>query len=197
MKSHQGRLEVVVGCMYSGKTEELVRRLRRASIAGQRVAAFKPALDDRYHATDLASHMGETFKAVPVSTVEALREEVMKGDETPHVIGFDEAQFMEPDLIPLLDYLASLGIQVIVAGLDMDYLGKPFGPIPRLLALADEVTKLHAVCTAKSPEGATCGQPATRSFRAPEADSGSQVQVGSTGVYEARCRMCWHRGQIG
>lgn len=196
MRLNHGRMEVIVGCMYSGKTEELVRRLRRASIAGQAVKAFKPAIDNRYHETDLASHLGVTFTAVPVSTVEELRKQVMLGEDTPAVIGFDEAQFMEPDLIPFLDQIASMGVQVIVAGLDMDYNGKPFGPIPQLLALADTVTKLNAVCVAKMPDGTTCGRPATRSFRVPEADLGEQVQVGSDGVYEARCRLHWHQGSM-
>jgi len=179
--------------MYSGKTEELVRRLRRAKIAGQRVKAFKPAIDDRYHESALASHLGGTFEAVPVADAEALRAH-LTFQETPQVVGFDEAQFMEPDIIQLLEHFADQGIRVIVAGLDQDYLGKPFGPIPELLALADEVTKLHAVCVAKGPKGKTCGGRASRSFRVPEADTGSQVQVRSEGVYEARCRVHWRQG---
>jgi len=187
-------LEVIVGCMYSGKTEELVRRLRRASIAGQMVRAFKPALDARYHESDLSTHLGNRFEAEPVRDADELRD-LVAAEDSLQVVGFDEAQFMGPGIIPLLEALANLKIRVVVAGLDMDYQGKPFGPIPHLLAVADSITKLHAVCVAKTPDGHLCGNPASRSFRLPEADSGAQVQVGSEGVYEARCRACWYWGQ--
>jgi thymidine kinase len=187
-------LEVIVGCMYSGKTEELVRRLRRAEIAGQRVRAFKAAIDTRYAQNEIATHVGGTFSSSPVRSAMAIRH-FLGGALMPEVIGFDEAQFMEPEIIPLLESYADIGIRVIVAGLDQDYLGKPFGPIPHLMAVADQVTKLQAVCVAPHPDQKVCGEPATRSYRVPDADSGEQVQVGSNGVYEARCRPCWIRGQ--
>lgn len=180
-------LEVITGCMFSGKTEELVRRLRRCRIAGLSVRAFKPSIDNRYHAADLASHEGSTFEALPIENVAQMRG-LLK--ELPQVVGFDEAQFMNPDIILYLDELANQGVRVIVSGLDLDYEGKPFGPMPHLLAVADDVTKLHAVCVAQSEAG-TCGKRASRSYRLPEHDEGTQVQVGSTGSYEARCRACW------
>lgn len=190
-------LEVIVGCMYAGKSAELVRRLQRAQIAKQRVKAFKPAIDNRYHVTAIATHIGGTFKAAPVGSVEELRRATFLAEASPQVIGFDEAQFMEPELIGFLNTLADMGVRVIVAGLDLDYTGKPFGPIPKLLALADRVTKLQAICVAEDPAtGRTCGQPATRSFRVLSADSGAQVQVGSEGVYEARCRVHWNEGRL-
>ena len=190
-------LEVIVGCMYSGKTEELVRRLRRATIAGQKVTTFKSAIDTRYDNAKIATHLGDTLSAFPVRSAIAIRH-FLSEKPTPQVIGFDEAQFMEPEIIPLLETFANTGIRVIVAGLDQDYLGKPFGPIPHLMAIADEVTKLQAICVAPHPNDLTekvCGQPATRSYRVPDADTGEQVQVGSDGIYEARCRPCWNRGQ--
>jgi len=181
-------LEVVTGCMFSGKTEELVRRLRRSKIAGQSVRAFKPAIDTRYHETHISTHLGGTFEAMPIETIAQMRGLM---PEFPDVIGFDEAQFMRPGIVGFLEEAANAGVQVIVAGLDMDYMGKPFGPMPELLALADRVTKLHAVCVAPRPDGKPCGSPASRSYRVPKADLGERVQVGSSDVYEARCRACW------
>jgi thymidine kinase len=185
--------------MYSGKTEELVRRLRRAQIAGQAIRAYKAAVDIRYDEKAITSHLGDTFEAVPVKSAMGFRH-FLEGTSTPDVIGFDEVQFMDPEIIPLLERCADSGIRVIVAGLDQDYLGKPFGPIPYLMAVADQVTKLHAVCVAPHPTDLSrgvCGAPATRSYRVPAEDSGEQVQVGSQGVYEARCRACWLRGEGG
>ena len=183
-------LEVITGCMFSGKTEELVRRLRRCRIAGLEVIAFKPAIDNRYHEESLASHLGSTFEAIPVENVAQMRG-LLHG-QTPPVLGFDEAQFMNPDLILYLDELANLGTQVIVAGLDLDYQGKPFGPMPHLMAIADKVTKLHAVCVAETATGeGRCGRLASRSYRIPAEDKGDQVQVGAADSYEARCRLHW------
>lgn len=184
-------LEVIVGCMYSGKSEELVRRLRLAQIAGQSVQAFKPAMDDRYHSDAIATHLGGTFEARPVGRSQDIMP--ILADVQPDVVAFDEAQFMEAELIPILNNLSAQH-RVIVAGLNLDYQGNPFGPIPTLLALADEIVQLQAICVAPTPDGGVCGGVATRSYRVPAADSGSQVQVGSEGVYEARCRPCWSVG---
>jgi thymidine kinase len=200
-------LEVITGCMFSGKTEELIRRLRRCQIAGQGVIAFKSALDDRY-SSNIATHPIEgvpnTLKAIPVSDMDqvhrALYREVRIGSlpvETSYTIGFDEVQFMVPEIIGFLEAEANRGVRVIVAGLDLDSDGKPFGPMAELLARADKVTKLTAVCVAPHSDREVCGKPATRSFRLPEQSTGEQVQVGAEGVYEARCRACWVRGRAG
>jgi thymidine kinase len=200
-------LEVIAGCMYSGKSEELIRRLRRCQIAGQGIVAFKSALDDRY-SVDIATHpiegVANTLKAIPVSdmdqVLQSMYREVRIGELHPstYTIGFDEVQFMDPEIIGFLEAQADKGRRVIVAGLDLDSEGKPFGPMAELLARADKVTKLTAVCVAHDHEmGGPCGKPATRSFRLPEQSTGEQVQVGAEGVYEARCRACWVRGRAG
>lgn len=194
-------LEVIVGGMYSGKTEELIRRLRRCLIAGQPVLAFKSALDDRYSANGLATHpidgVPSTLDAIPVLSVDDLKVHLLNhpqmGSNT--VIGFDEIQFMGVGIIPVLEDLANRGLRVIVAGLDLDAQGRPFGPMAELMAVADDVCKLTAVCVAPV-DGARCGKPATRSYRLPAVDTGALVQVGSAGMYEARCRVCWARGQV-
>jgi thymidine kinase len=187
-------LEVITGCMYSGKSEELIRRLRRCQIAGQNLIAFKSGLDDRY-SKDLATHPVEgvpsTLPAINVQSLAELREHMSNNLGSPLVVGFDEVQFMEPAIIDFLEDEANKGHRVIVAGLDLDSNGKPFGPMAELLARADKVTKLTAVCVAPHPERTVCGKAATRSYRLPEADTGERVQVGSAGVYEARCRACW------
>jgi len=196
-------LEVIAGCMYSGKSEELIRRLRRCNIAKQPVVAFKPAIDNRYHSGDIATHptsSGEgpsTFFAIPVSSVEQIEEsiasfEVYLGEYG--VIGIDEVQFMDRKIVGLLESYANKGHRVVVAGLDLDSEGNVFGPMADLLAMADSVTKLSAVCVAPSGDG-LCGKPATRSYRYTSVSTGNQIQVGSSGVYEARCRECWVKGQ--
>ena len=197
-------LEVITGCMYSGKSEELIRRLRRCVIAGQHVLAFKPALDDRYTTEGIATHPvvvsgvetpSESFRAVPVVDVRDLREHLSYPLFMPcPVVGVDEVQFMDPEIIAVLEEQANEGRRVIVAGLDLDSNGEPFGPMAELLARADKVTKLTAVCVAQY-EAHPCGKPATRSYRLPEASTGEQVQVGAEGVYEARCRACWVQGR--
>jgi len=189
-------LEVVTGCMFSGKTEELVRRLRRCQIAGKSVRAFKPDIDTRYHQTALASHLGGTFEATPVADVEQMKSllPLLRGPSFPQVVGFDEAQFMASGILAYLETLANFGVRVIVAGLDTDSSGKPFGPMPQLMAVADKVTKLSAICVAETQVG-ICGKDATRSYRIPSQDGGTQVQVGAADSYEARCRSCWARGQ--
>jgi thymidine kinase len=198
-------LEVITGCMYSGKSEELIRRLRRCVIAGQHVLAFKPALDDRYTTEGIATHPvvvsgvetpSESFRAVPVVDVRDLREHLSYPLFMPcPVVGVDEVQFMDPEIIAVLEEQANEGRRVIVAGLDLDSNGEPFGPMAELLARADKVTKLTAVCVAQY-EAHPCGKPATRSYRLPEASTGEQVQVGAEGVYEARCRACWVQGRV-
>lgn len=199
-------LEVITGCMFSGKTEELIRRLRRCQIAGQGVIAFKSALDDRYSA-DIATHPIEgvphTLKAHPVTDLDqvlcVMYTECRAGTLHPstYTIGFDEVQFMDPEIIDFLEAQANQGRRVIVAGLGLDSDGQPFGPMAELLARADKVTKLTAVCVAHDHETeGPCGKPATRSYRLPEQSTGEQVQVGAEGVYEARCRACWVQGKM-
>jgi thymidine kinase len=197
-------LEVITGCMYSGKSEELIRRLRRCQIADQRTFLFKSSLDARYASADvIATHPGagggnsRLGGAHPVQDSEGLRK-LLLGAYLPEVIALDEAQFMDSGIVPLLEERANRGVRVLVAGLDLDFQGQPFGAMAELMARADRIDKLTAVCVAPTPQvGGKCGEPATRSFRFPEVDSGSLVQVGSAGMYEARCRACWHRGISG
>lgn len=177
-----GRLEVITGPMFSGKSEELIRRLNRARIARQRVACYKSDLDLRYHHTSIASHSAQTHEAITVANVDQLREELFPVLDQIEVIGLDEAQWLEEAVLPLATELVHLGKRVVVAGLDMTFAGEPFGPIPTLMALADEVTKLAAVCT-------VCGAPAIHSQRL--GASQELVVVGAAGVYEARCRSCF------
>ena len=173
----RGRLEVITGGMFSGKSEELVRRLRRAQIARKRVKAFKHASDDRYDTVKIGCHSGLKFDAIPVASLNEIRD-LARGAE---VIGFDEIQFFHPGIVDVCEELANLGVRVIVAGLDLDSKGVPFGPIPHLMAIAETVTKLHAVCM-------VCGEPACRSQH--KAGKSEQVEVGAA-AYEARCRGCW------
>ena len=191
-------LEVVVGCMFSGKSEELTRRLRRAKIAGLDVVAFKPSIDNRYDSEKIASHSSVTFEARTFKNFNDLIEKVMSArasneDRFPDVIGIDEVQFLPRDLVPFIEMIVNSGTKVIVAGLDMDYLGKPFGPIPELMAIGDKVIKLSAICVAEDEGGKICGEPATRSYRLAAKDTGSLVQVGATDSYQARCRKCWSK----
>ena len=179
---HRGWLEVICGSMFSGKTEELIRRLTRARIARQRVEIFKPALDTRYHAQDVVSHNQTSIRSTPVqSPAEIL---LLAGGSTD-VVGIDEAQFFDDSLVDVCRQLADKGVRVIVAGLDMDYRGRPFGPIPALLATAEFVTKVHAVCVC-------CGELAAYSYRI--AASEKQILLGETDSYEARCRPCFLAG---
>lgn len=178
----RGWIEVVVGSMFSGKTEELIRRLNRAKIARQRVEIFKPALDTRYHAEDVVSHNATSIRSTPI----AFPQEMLLPASSCDVVGIDEAQFFDASLVDVCNQLANHGVRVIVAGLDMDYLGQPFGPMPALLAVAEYVTKVHAVCVC-------CGDIATYSFR--KAASAEQVLLGETDSYEARCRHCFLEGQ--
>ena len=177
-----GRMEVITGPMFSGKSEELIRRLKRARIARQRVACFKPDIDLRYHRTAIASHSSQTHDASTIApTSDRLREDLFGADRIREtdVIGIDEVQFFDADIIPLSLELVHIGKRVILAGLDTTFANEPFGPVPNLMALADEVTKLSAVCM-------VCGQPAIHTQRLGQ--SQELVVVGAAGLYEARCR---------
>jgi thymidine kinase len=176
-----GWIEVIVGSMYSGKTEELIRRLRRAQIARQRVEIFKPALDDRFAHDAIVSH---SELRIPSRSVRTARE-VLRHAHEAQVIGIDEGQFLGPDLVRVCDQLARRGKRVIVAGLDQDYAGRPFEPMPQLLAIAEYITKTLAICV-------ICGNPANRSYR--KVKKGGRVIVGGTDLYEARCRRCYDLG---
>ncbi|MBM4321044.1 MAG: thymidine kinase [Deltaproteobacteria bacterium] len=175
-----GWIEVVCGSMFSGKTEELLRRVRRAQLARQLVQVFKPVLDRRYHETDIVTHEGRSIPSVPVSRATEILERV---DARTRVVGIDEAQFFDEELVRVCEEMADRGLRVIVAGLDQDYRGRPFGPMPHLLCIAEYVTKNHAICV-------VCGNPANRSQRI----SGGQerVEIGAQDRYEARCRRCFY-----
>lgn len=174
-----GSIEVITGSMFSGKTEELIRRVKRALFARQRVQAFKPRIDDRYDPTRIVSHEAVSVDAVAVASSSSVEERVA---EETHVVAIDEAQFFDRGIVDVCESLASRGVRVIAAGLDQDYMGRPFPPMPDLMAIAEQVTKVHAVC-------AVCGNTASRSQRLiPE---GSTVLVGGTECYEARCRSCF------
>ena len=174
-----GRIEVITGPMFSGKSEELIRRLKRARIAKQRIVCFKPDIDLRYHTTAIASHSAQTHDACVVANVERLKEALFAQIDQVEVIGIDEAQFFDENLLALSLELVHLGKRVLIAGLDTTFAGEPFSPIPDLMAVADEVVKLSAVCM-------RCGAPAIHTQRL----GGSQelVMVGAAGMYEARCR---------
>lgn len=171
-----GSIEVVCGPMFSGKTEELIRRVKRAQIAKQRVQIFKPSIDVRYDVEDVVSHSSQAIKSEPVeSAVDIL----LRLKDSTRVVAIDEVQFFDENIITVVTKLAARGFRVICAGLDLDYRAQPFGPMPTLLALADEVMKIHSICT-------VCGAPATRSQRLNA--SKERVLLGETDAYEARCR---------
>jgi thymidine kinase len=170
-----GWIEVICGSMFSGKTEELIRRLKRARIAKQKVEIFKPVIDTRYHEEDVVSHDANSIRSTPVQSSNQIL--LMANDFD--VVAIDEAQFFDSELPSVCNTLANNGVRVIVAGLDMDYLGKPFGPIPALLATAEYVTKVHAICP-------HCGDLANYSHRMVDQDG--QVMLGETDVYEPLCR---------
>lgn len=180
--SHRtGWIEVVTGPMFCGKSEELIRRLKRATLARQRVAVFKPATDDRYDPQNIVSHSRQRFDAIPIQHASDILERLRVGT---NVVGIDEAQFFGQELIAICEEMADRGVRVIIAGLDQDYRGRPFPPMPELLAIAESVTKLQAVCM-------RCGALATRSQRLSQDED--QVLVGAAEVYEARCRFCFER----
>jgi thymidine kinase len=179
---HPGRIEVITGPMFSGKSEELIRRLKRAQIAKRRVACFKPDLDVRYHRTAIASHSAQTLEAITVANVEEMKAVLMPMIDDIEVVGVDESQFLGEGLVKLANELVQLGKRVILAGLDTSFTGEPFEPVPHLLAIADEVIKLSAVCM-------QCGAPAIHTQRL--GSNQELVVVGAAGVYEARCRACF------
>ena len=174
-----GWIEVICGSMFSGKTEELIRRLRRAQIARQRVQIFKPKIDERYSQDHLVSHSEMRLKSEAVSSADEILQKI---DWRAEVIGVDEAQFFDAKLVQVCNQLADLGKRVVVAGLDKDYLGKPFEPMPQLMAIAEYIEKTLAICM-------KCGNPANYTQRL--VDSSDRVLVGATGTYEARCRRCF------
>ena len=174
-----GWIEVVCGSMFSGKTEELIRRLKRAKIAQLRVEIFKPASDTRYHDEDIVSHNQNSIRSTPVLSASEIL--LLAGD--CDVVGLDEVQFFDDSIVEVVDTLANQGKRVIIAGLDMDFKGNPFGPMPKLMAIAEYVTKVHAVCV-------QCGAVAHYSYRI--VDKEETVLLGETESYQARCRACFH-----
>jgi thymidine kinase len=178
-----GWIEVVCGSMFSGKTEELLRRLKRAKIANQRIGIFKPQKDVRYDKVEVVSHDDNSILSIPV----AKSEDIFNHIEDVNVVGVDEAQFFDDKLPEVCEKLAIRGIRVIVAGLDMDFKGNPFGPIPALLAKAEYITKVHAICP-------HCGNLATHSYRLSEETD--TVVLGEKDKYEPRCRLCYNMGNI-
>jgi len=179
MGERRGWIEVICGSMFSGKTEELIRRLKRAKIANLKVEIFKPVMDTRYHEQQLVSHDENAILSTPVDNSQTIL--LLAGDV--HVVGIDEAQFFDDQLPEVCDRLAVRGVRVIVAGLDMDYLGRPFGQMPYLLAKAEYITKLHAICV-------KCGNIANYSYR--KKPDGGQVLLGEKDLYEPRCRHCYY-----
>ena len=177
----RGWIEVICGSMFSGKTEELIRRLKRVKIANLKVEIFKPAIDVRYDETKVVSHDANAIQSTPIEnsqTILLLAQDV-------DVVGIDEAQFFDDQIINVCETLALRGVRVIVAGLDMDYLGRPFGQMPYLLSIADYITKLHAICV-------QCGNIANVSYR--KTTQSGQVLVGEKDIYEPRCRICAQKG---
>jgi len=178
-----GWIEVVCGSMFSGKTEELIRRLRRAQIANQKVQIFKPKKDTRYHDDNVVSHDENVIASIAINNSTQIYDLL----EQVNVVGIDEAQFFDSDLINVCQKLAVKGIRVVVAGLDMDFRGQPFGPIPGLLAVAEYITKVHAICP-------HCGSLATHSYRL--SSEKETVVLGEKDKYEPRCRICFEMGNI-
>ena len=178
-----GWIEVICGSMFSGKTEELIRRLKRAKIANQKVEIFKPKIDTRYDKNEVVSHDANSILSIPVDHSDKL----LNLSEGVGVVGVDEAQFFDDGLVRVCQQLALRGTRVIVAGLDMDFRGEPFGPIPGLLAVSEYITKVHAICQ-------HCGNLATHSYRLSEDEA--TVILGEKDRYEARCRTCYHMGNI-
>ena len=178
-----GWIEVICGSMFSGKTEELIRRLKRARIANQKVLIFKPKKDIRYAEESVVSHDDNSMQSIPVEN----SREILKLAIDVNVVGIDEAQFFDEGLLEVVQNLAIRGTRVIVAGLDMDFRGNPFGPIPNLLAAAEYITKVHAICP-------HCGSLATHSYRLSE--ESETVVLGEKDKYEPRCRICYSMGNI-
>jgi thymidine kinase len=179
MGERRGWVEVICGSMFSGKTEELIRRLKRVKIANLKVEIFKPAIDTRYDVVNIVSHDENAIISTPVESSQS----ILLLAQGVDVVGIDEAQFFDAEIANVCEQLAVRGIRVIVAGLDMDYMGKPFGQMPNLLAIADYITKLHAICV-------KCGNIANISYRKTATEG--QVLLGEKDVYEPRCRHCYH-----
>lgn len=183
MKHHRGRLEVITGPMFCGKTDELLRRLRRAIIAKQKIQVFKPGFDVRYSSEKVTSHAGNEYDAIPIESISELPSLL---DDKVTVVAIDEAQFFDEEIIPVVQDLVDRGIRVITAGLDMDFRGVPFGCMPQLLAQAEIVDKLHAICM-------VCGEEATRTQRLVDGEPAYYddpiIIVGASEMYEARCRI--------
>lgn len=175
-----GSIEVICGSMFSGKTEELIRRLHRAQFANQKIAIFKPMVDNRYSDVEVVSHDGKSVKSQPISSPA----EMLTVDAGIKVIGIDEAQFFDDSIVEVVQFLANRGIRIIAAGLDMDYTGKPFGPMPKLMAIAEDVQKVHAICV-------KCGNLANHSHRLSK--STDLVVLGEKDVYEPLCRECFNK----
>jgi thymidine kinase len=176
-----GWIEVVCGSMFSGKTEELIRRLNRAKIAKQKVEIFKPAIDVRYHEVDIVSHNQTVIRSTPVHS----SEEILLLTSDCEVVGIDEAQFFDAGIVEVVNKLAENGKRIIIAGLDMDSRGIPFGPMPALMSIAEYLTKVHAICV-------VCGDIANYSYR--KVPNEQQVMLGESDSYEARCRKCFNAG---
>lgn len=181
-RQQKGSLEVICGSMFSGKTEELIRRLKRAEFAKLKVEIFKPAVDKRYHVEEVVSHDSNSIRSTPVNTAE----EILLLSEGVDVIGIDEAQFFDAKLPDVCSELANRGIRILVAGLDMDYLGQPFGPMPALLSIAEYVTKVHAICM-------HCGDLANHSHRISK--NNELVLVGEKDHYTPLCRTCFNKAR--
>lgn len=180
----KGYIEVITGSMFSGKTEELIRRLRRAQIARQKVEIFKPTIDNRYSETEIVSHDSKSIRSIPVTS----SAEIMQNIEGIDVVGIDEAQFFDPEIVNVCNELANRGIRVIVAGLDMDFLGNPFGPMPAFVSIAEYVTKVHAICI-------KCGDLAHYSHRISKSEN--VIEVGEMDKYEPLCRTCYNEAVKG
>jgi len=177
----RGWIEVICGSMFSGKTEELIRRMRRAQIANLKTEIFKPAIDNRYDASNVVSHNENAILSQPVQH----SQNILLLAQQVDVVGIDEAQFFDNGIVNVCEQLALGGTRVIMAGLDMDFTGKPFGPVPQLLAIADYITKLHAICV-------HCGNIANYSYR--KTKQSGQVVIGEMDIYEPRCRVCYAKG---
>ncbi len=175
-----GWLEVICGSMFSGKTEELIRRLKRVEFAQQKLLLFKPHIDNRYSEENVVSHEGSSFQAIPVAD----SSEILKYWKKERIVAIDEAQFFDSGIVAVCNELTKEGVRVIVAGLDMDYLGNPFGPMPQLLCIAEYITKVHAICV-------SCGNLAQFSHR--KIAESSQVLVGAVEAYEPLCRSCYNK----
>ncbi len=182
-KLDKGRLEVICGSMFSGKTEELLRRLKRAVIAGQKISLFKPAIDRRFHDQMVVSHDNNRYEAMAVND----SSEILGLVRHEQVVGIDEAQFFEPGLTKTVEQLLKLNKRVVIAGLDLDSNGEPFGSMPALMASAEYVTKVHAICV-------KCGDIATFTFK--KIRNNQQVELGAKELYEARCRACFQEGML-